>query len=888
MRTLWRWLIELFLAERLDRDSAEEMSQHVESAVLAKMRSGMTESEARRQARIELGSIRSVREQLAEKRARFPLEQIVRELLYAARVLRSSTGITVLSVAAMGVGIGASGILFALVDGIVLRPLPYPDAGRLVRIFDENPQAGVHRSGVTTGNLVDWRRRSTAFAGIAGYYSMGRTLSTDRTAEVLIAAQVTDDFFSALQVAPILGRTFTLEEVQRAEFNNAAAPIGPDPVAVLSFTLWRQHFSGDPTIVGRTIVVERRPFRVVGVMPERFAIPDAGVQLWIPWGISLDSQAPRDQHYVSAVARLKPGISMVQAEAELNRIARDLAAEYPSTNRGWGVSLASLADEVVGETGRLLWILLAAVGLVLLVACANVALLSVMRGLDRSSETSVRIALGASSTRLLRQFVLESLLLAALGGALGVLVATAGVRLIPVVIPRWPRINEVALDGRVLGLIAALTVLAAIVSGLPAAWRRIHADPVTGFASGTPRTTMAASHHVLRDSIVTVQVALAVVLLAASGVLVRSFVHLRSKDSGFNPTGVLVLPIFLDSQAYRTGAHSRAYYARLFERLSALPGVTAVGGATTVPTSPLGPDFERPVWPEGSDQDHTRQVPASVRVVTPGYFSALELKVLDGRTFTDGDRPDTSLVLMVSETLARQLWPSERAVGKRLVVDYSTAGTYPYEVVGVVGDVRFRGPKSEPSAEIYMAHAQRPYLILNVTVRSEGDPRRLIPAVQAVLKEIDPQKPAHGINPLAQLVGATLEREREAMMTLLVFGATSVFLAVMSVYGALSQRVRERSREIGLRIAMGANPRRLIQWVAWLGLRIVAVGIAVGLAASWLLSDAVASLLVDVAPTDPVTGVAVTAMVLGVGLIATLIPSWRATRIDPAATLRRG
>ena len=320
--------------------------------------------------------------------------------------------------------------------------------------------------------------------------------------------------------------------------------------------MWQQQFGSDPAIVGRTITLERRPFRVVGVMPERFSIPDAGVQLWIPWSVS--AKSPRDQHFVSSVARLKPGVSMVQAEEELNRVARDLAAEYPSTNRGWSVSLGSLTDEVVGETGRLLWILLAAVGIVLLVACANVALLSLMRGLDRASETSVRVALGASSRRLLRQFFMESAVLAALGGALGIAVALAGLRLIPAVVPDWPRVNEVALDSRALWLITGLTTLSAIVSGLPPAWRRIHADPMTGFASGSPRTTAAARHHLLRDAIVIGQVALAVVLLAASGVLVRSFLHLRSKEPGFNPSGVLVVPIFLDSQAYSTGAHSRA------------------------------------------------------------------------------------------------------------------------------------------------------------------------------------------------------------------------------------------------------------------------------------------------------------------------------------------
>ena len=303
-------------------------------------------------------------------------------------------------------------------------------------------------------------------------------------------------------------------------------------------------------------------------------------------------------------------------------------------------------------------------------------------------------------------------------------------------------------------------------------------------------------------------------LLAGSTLLVRSYLHLRATDPGFDPRGVLVAPVFLDTQAYNTQDKVRAYYRTLFERLAAIPRVTAVGGATTVPTSPLGPDFERPVWPEGIAADRAQQTPASVRVVTPGYFPAMTLRIADGRAFDDRDQPTSPLVIMVSETLARRLWPGERAVGRQLVVDYSTAGTYPYEIVGVVGDMRFRGPRSEPLAEIYMPHAQRPYLILNVVIRANGDPRAMMPAVRQALKEVDPQKPAHGLNALEDLMGATYARDRQAMVTLLVFASAAIFLAVLSVYGVLSQRVRERSREIAIRMALGADGSRLVTWVA--------------------------------------------------------------------------
>jgi putative ABC transport system permease protein len=786
----------------------------------------------------------------------------------------------------MGAGIGMSAILFALLDGIVLRPLPYPQPDRLVRIFDTNPQAGIDRAGPASGNIDDWRRRSGAFDGIAGYYAMGRTASFDGDADVLITAQVSRDFFDLIGVRPIVGRSFSEDESRRADFNTAAAPTGPDPVVMLSHSVWLQRFGGDPNIAGRVITLERRPFRVVGVMPASFAMPDAGVRLWIPWNIS--SEHPRDQHFLGAIARLKDGISLIQAEDMLNAVARDLGEEYPATNRGWGVRLSPLAAETTGGAGMVLWLLLAAAGLFLLIACANVALLSLMRGMDRSEETSVRLALGASSGRLLREFLWESALLALIGGAAGSAVAAAGLRLIPALAGDLPRLNDVAFDSRALAFIAAVTASSAILSGLPQAWRRSRISSIARLSAGTLRMTEGAERHRLRDGIVVIHVAMAVVLMTGSGLLVRSFLALRGADPGFDASGVLVAPVFLDNQAYTSGEKTRAYYRTLFEKLAALPGVIAVGGATTAPASPLGPDFARPVWPEGFARDSARSMPAAVRVVTPGYFKAIGLRIAEGRAFDDRDSPQSPLVLMVSETLARRMWPGESAVGRKLVVDYSTAGTYPYEIAGVVGDVRFRGPRSEPQAEIYLAHPQRPYLILNVIVKSAGDPRALIPSVRAALKSVDPQKPAQGLYPLEDLLGATYARDRQAMVVLLVFASAAIFLAVLSVYGALSQRVRERSREIGIRMAMGANAASIIGWAAGSGLRLIALGLLSGAAAARSLSGAFNGMLFGVAATDSPTTLFVLGALAFIGAAATLVPAWRAARVDPVRVLRRG
>lgn len=807
-----------------------------------------------------------------------------RELLYAARVLRRSPGATLLSVATMAAGIGASAVLFTMISGVVLRPLPYPDSHELVRLFDVNPDAGIDRAGAASGNLDDWRRRAGVFQGVAGYYAMGRTVSDDTSVDVAITAQVGRDFFEVVKTPPLVGRTFTLEEIERSTFNSAAAPTGSDLVTVLSHGFWSERFAADPGVIGRTITIDRRPFRIVGVMPPHFALPDAGVRLWIPWGIAIG--APRDQHYLGALARLQPGVSLGQAAAAMNVLARDLGEAYPATNRGWGVALSPLSIELVGATASVLWVLFAAVGLLQVVACASVALLSLIRGLDRRDEVAVRVALGATAPRLLREFALESALLAAAGGAAGVALAAIGIRALPALMPDLPRLDEVALDGRVLGFIVAATVLSAFLSGLPQAWRGSRRASSSALLTAARRATSARDRHWLRDLIVVGQVGMAVVLMTGCGLLVRSFLHLRAVDHGFDASGVLVAPIFLDNQSYKGGEQVRGYYRLLFERLSALPGVTAVGGATTVPTSPLGPDFERPVWPAGQDNLPAARVAASVRMVTPGYFDVLQLKVADGRAIDDGDAPASPRVVMVSETLARRLWPGQRAVGRQLVIDYSTAGTYPYDVIGVVGDVRFRGPRSVPLAEIYLPHAQRSYLIMNVVIRAAGDPRTLVPAVRDALRAVDPQVPAHGLHSLESLIGVTYTRERQAMVALMAFAAAAVFLAALGVYGVVSQRVRERTREIGIRMAMGASIPRIVRWAAGSVFWLVAAGLAAGALVSRLAGGVLDAMLFGVVASDGLTSAVVIASLAGVAAMASLLPSWRASRVDPATVLR--
>jgi predicted permease len=784
----------------------------------------------------------------------------------------------------MALGISASATVFALVDAIVLRPLPFPQPDHMVRVFDQNAALGVERSAIATGNLYEWRTRAQAFAGIAGYWTMGRTLSAGGEGHAVIATQVTEDFFRIGGIGAALGRTFTSDETARATYSTAVMPNGVDPVVLLSHDIWRVRFGADPAIVGKTVLIERLPFRVVGVMPAGFALPDPNTDVWLPWRV--DATSPRDQHFLGGLARIKPGQTVDAAERDLQRVAADLAGIYPASNAGWSVSVRRLQDEIVGGSSTVLWLLLGAVGLLLVVACANVALVTLTRGLDRSGEIAVRLALGATSARLTRELLMESAVQAALAGVLAAALTAAAVRALPGVAPDLPRGHEVAFSPLTLLFMFGVTALTAVLSGLPQAWRRSHEQPLAALSGASLRTTRSGSQASLRYSMTVAEVALSVVLLTGAGLLVRSVTKLNVADVGFDPRGVLVAPVFLDGQGYKTADQTRAYYRTLFERLAALPNVTSVGGSTTVPTSPLGPDFARPVW--RVDASSADQVPASVRIVTPGYVSTMGLRLTAGRPIEDRDRPDSPRVVVVSAGLAKQLWPGTAAVGQQLMVDYSTAGTYPYEVVGVVGDVRFRGPKILPEREIYLAHAQQPYKILNVVLKTGGDPRVLIPVVRRVMHEIDPQKPPQSVAALEDLLQDTYARDRLTRTTFVLFAGLATLLAMLSVYGVLSRLVRERVRDIAIRMAMGADARVLLRWISWAGGRLLIAGLVVGLFAARLTSNAMTGVLYGVVPADGVTTVVVVLLLGLTGAVATLLPWYRATKVSPIEILRRG
>ncbi len=884
MKALTRRLRELVGREDLDREAQAELLQHVEMAAAAKIEAGLDPAEARRLARIELGTPEAALEEIRRERTGFHLDLFLKDLRLALRTLRRRPAFALTCVATIGLGVGATVALFAVVDAVVLRPLPLPDAQSLVAVYDTNPAKGIQRTGITSGNVRDWRERARGLEGVAGYYTMGRTLTVGVDSEPVLASQVTQGFFDLLRIQPAAGRIFTKEETDAALFNSAAAPVGTNLVAMISHGLWQRRFGFDPAVTTRTVMIDRKVFRIVGVTPPEFALPSPEVQVFLPWAIK--PNAPRDQHYLSGIARLSSGVSMAQAADELKSVARTLGGEFPDTNAGWLPALVPLQDDIVGDSRKGLFLLLGAVGLVLLVACANVALLSLARGLERVHEASIRLALGASRGRLLLQGLLDALLVSAAGGALGAVVAGSAISLMKAAGTDVPRLQEVSMDPRALAFACLVSTAAALVSGIPTAWRQAQAV-ASPLLIGTPAVGGPRARRRLRDGLVVAEVALAVVLLAGASLLVRSYQVLSAVDPGFDPRGVLVAPVFLDMEGYGGGGRSRLYYQQLVERLEALPGVVSAGGATALPTSPLGPDFERPVWASEGPGDDAAKRQAWVRVITPRYFETLGMRVIDGRAFDDREAPDGAQTVVLGESVAKRLWPGRSAVGQRLVIDYSSAGTYPYEVVGVVNDVRFSGPRAAPREEIYLAHAQRPYLVMNVAVRTRGDARLLIPSVQKVLYDLDPRKPAQSLRPLEDLLGATYARDRRAMQTLSAFAIAAVLLALLGVHGMLSHHVREHRREIGVRVAMGATRRDVIAWVARRGLGLTLTGLAIGGVLAALLGPRLGDLLFGVRLGDPVTFVALAALPV-IGFLVSLPPAIRAARMDPVEALRVG
>lgn len=819
----------------------------------------------------------------APYRKEWVLAAMTSDLRYAVRGYLRQPGLAIIAIVTLALGIGASTAIFSVVNGVLLRPLPYPNSQQLVSI---QVNSGIGSSegfyDLSEPEFLDFETQISSFTEVAGYtgteVTMGDSASTRRIRVVLTTASL----FPLLGVSPILGRTFTAEEDR------------PDVprVIVLSYGMWQTEFGGDPDVVGRSVTIGDRPVTIIGVMPAGFEFPAPGSDGYAQLQIDRNDPWERNNHYLPTIARLAPDATLEQARSEVNVLAAQSTADYPEyyPNTGYRTRLRSFQDSIVGNVKTPLYILLAAVGFVLITACVNVANLLLARGETRKREIAIRAAIGASGGRVTRQLLTESFLLAAIGGLVGLLVAILGVDALIVMAPSAvPRLDEIGIDATVLGFSLAAAIATGVLFGVIPALHASRQDVQEVLKEGGVRSG-GRSSNTLRRVLVATQVTLAVVLVTGSGLMLRSVVNMYNVDMGFETENILTFRVNPSSSRYDTQEKRVAFYDQLLERINTLPGVAAAGAAFSLPLT--GRNNNWSIIIEGRPVANVGEAPADlVQRVTPEYFSALGLRLVRGRFFTHADDAESRPVTVISEAMARKHWPGEDAIGKRMKV-FSEGWPW-IEVIGVVKDVRHRAPNLEPRPRWYVPHAQAYVsayaspLSTTIAVRSESDPTPLMGPIRSLMTEFDSSVPISNVRTMDQILDGAVGGQRFVTTLLSVFGLLALFLAVVGVYGVISYAVSQRTHEIGLRIALGAPGTKVLARVVWEGLALSLIAVGVGLIASVVLARAFTSMVFGITPTDPTTyfGVVLVLIVAAVG--ASLMPARRASRVSPMVALRQ-
>ncbi len=805
------------------------------------------------------------------------METLGQDIRYALRMLRKTPGFAAVTVGVLALGIGANTAIFSVVHSVLLKPLPFPDAERIMVVPHVPPQdifPGMKTFSVSPANYFDWKAQNDVFAKMTILTGGNLTLTGSGQPESVSTAFVSADFFGVLGVRPLAGRLF--------------APGDDEPghrVAVVSEELWKTRFGSNPAAVGSTFVANSQTYTIVGVLPAGLGFPEE-TRIWAPLSFTAEEKAIRGIHDFLVLARLKPGATVAGARAQMDAISARLAVQYPEDDKGWGATVIPLHEDLVGDVRPALLVLLGAVGFVLLIACANVANLVLAKTLGRRKEIAVRAALGASRGRIVRQLFAETTLLALLGGGLGLAMASFGVKLIVAFLGgEMPRAGEIQVGGVVLAFTFGISLVTGALAGIIPAWRLTRANPNEALKQGG-RADADAGSPALRNSLVVAEVALALVLMFGAGLLVRSLGRLRNVDPGFNPRNVLQARVSIPDEKYATPEALRSFYDRVLERVRALPGVTAAAAMNTLPLS--GGGSTQPVAVEGRAAASLSEQPeVAVRIFTPGTLRTLGIALRSGRDFTEADTDKAPAAVLVSETMAKQFWPGEEAVGKRLTMTF-----YPgvvREVVGVVGDVKLRGlEKTSPIAALYVPYAQMPRSWMSLVVRTAQSPGSVGSAVEAAVHAVDPDQPVVDMKTMEEHLGASLAHARFSMLLLAVFAALALLLSSIGIYSVLAYAVKRRTREIGIRMALGADGGDLVRMVVFQGMRPALIGLAIGVAASLVLGRLLAGLVFGIAPTDPLTFAAASALLSGVALAACAVPAWRATRVEPTQALQEG
>jgi len=803
---------------------------------------------------------------------------LLQDLRYGIRTLAKNPGFTIVAVLTLALGIGANTAIFSVVDAVLLRPLPYPQSERLFVVYQTLPQDPAQNTGVSYPNYLDWTQQNQAFDSIAAARGNSQALSGQGEPTYIESGSVTSNYFDVLRVKPMLGRTL----------QSSDDALDASPVVVMSETLWRARFGADPAIVGKTITLEQHAVTVAGIVPAYFhpSVPDSAAQLWVPLrqdGVFSDMHGRRAGHYLAVLGRLKPGVTAAQAQSEMAALQDRLAEQYPNENKGWGIRVVSLQADMAGNVRAALLVLLGAVGFVFLIACANVASLQLARAASRRKEIAIRVALGAGRQRLLRQFLTESVLLSFIGGAVGLVLAYEALQGLIAWLPAdLPRVSEIHVDARVLAFGLALSVLSGVIFGLAPAWHSSEsrlAEALEGArGAGEERTS-----HRARNAFVIAETALAIVLLIGAGLLIRSFARLQQVNVGFNPAQLLTAQVGLPRAKYAKPEQWISFYQQTLERMNALPGAQEAAVAVPLPLSDsyINLAFEiegRP--PRAKSESPT----ADFVAISPNYFHVLQVPLLRGREFRGADSESGPKVCVISSSVAQQLFPNDSALGQRILIGYPTNSSR--EIVGIVGDVKDSDLSARQTAQIYVPFVQNPLWAADIAVRARGNPSSLGGALREQIRAIDSALPVAEVKPMEEAIGSSIAQPRFRTALLSLFGAAALLLAAIGIYGVLAYTVTQQTREIGIRMALGANPGRVLRLVLARGLRLAGAGTVIGVLAALLLTRLLGSLLFDVSATDPLTFAAVAGLLLAVALLACYVPARRAMRVDPMVALR--
>jgi putative ABC transport system permease protein len=889
-----RWLYKLplrlrslFRKSRVEQELSDELRFHLEKVIEKKVREGAAPEGARYAALRELGGLDQIKEECRDMRRINYIENLFQDLRYGLRMLERNPGFTAVAVLTLALGIGANTLIFSVVNAAILHPLPFRDASRLVTLWASSPTIGYAGPGTLADpDYTEWRKQNRVFSEIGAFRGQPSNLTGVGEPVRLTGAAISPSLLCVLEVSPALGRAFAPEEEND----------GRNRVALLSDRLWRARFSSNPSAVGKAIKLDGEFFTVIGVMPAGFGFPNEA-DVWIPLTLASDAHNATLQVF----ARLKPGVSMERARSDVALIGKRLDEQRHPRRAGdweWNITLVTLRQAVASDVRAPLLVLFAAVGFVLLIACANVANLFLARAATRQREIAIRKALGAGRTRVIRQMVTESAVMAMFGGACGLLLAALGQSFVAKAASLLPRnlgspsaaahIASTGTDFWVLGFTLAVSVLAAVLFGLTPAVQASRGELNDSLKKGGRGSEASPGRGYLRDGIVIAEVALALILLVGAGLLIRSFLNLMNVDPGFSPQNVLTLNISLPDSRYSSARPMLAFERQALDRLRTLPGVKSAGGVFGLPLGNITIEGDFTVEGQAAPPPGTRPVIAAKRVIGGDYFKAIGIPLLKGRYFDEHDAAEAPHVVIVSQSLARHFWPEGDAIGKRLKPGFSN--DLWCTVIGVVGDTKAYSLDEAPSPSMYLPYAQAPvpFLMQDVTLvlRADSDPMSLVSAARRAVQAVDPDLPVFDAATMEQLVYRSVAGPRFNSMLLGTFAGLALILATVGIYGVMSYTVVQRTHEIGVRVALGARAGDILRQVVRQGMLLAAGGMATGMAGAWVVTRFLSSLLFGVRLTDPITFVLVPVILAAVAFVACLVPARRATKVDPMVALR--